>query len=248
MRVLEYDCASASSNLAFDEALLECVNAGRSTGAFRVWRLARPAVILGIGSAISAECDAEECRRRRVEVRRRGSGGAAVLVGPGDLCATLVAAYGEVPKEFRSIGGAHRLLGGMIASALGDMGIDAQCVGTSDVAVGELKIAGLSQSRKRTAFLVHASILVEPDMNLMQAVLPHPPSEPDYRGGRAHREFLTCLDEAAGGGGRAGEFAWLLKRNSGAKMNAEAASAAEIDLARELEINRYLDDEWTERR
>ncbi len=247
MRVLEYDCASASSNLAFDEALLGCVNAGRSASAFRVWKLARPAVILGIGSSVSVECDLDECRRRRVEVRRRGSGGAAVLIGPSDLCATVVAAYDEVPREFRTIGGAHRLLGGIITSALDDMGADAQCAGTSDVAVGELKIAGLSQSRKRKAFLVHASILVDPDMDMMQAVLPHPPSEPDYRGGRNHREFLTSLDEAAGPG-RAGELTWLLKRHSGAKMKEEAAAKVEIDLAHELEINKYLSDEWTERR
>ena len=174
MRLLRFETTSAAANLSLDEALLLRVNWGLSSSAFRSWRTSRSTVVLGVGSEAAAECDIEECRRRGVKICRRSSGGAAVLLEAGALCATLVAPYDELRPEFRTIGGAHRLLGGILVRALGRLGVEAHCAGTSDVAAGELKLAGLSQSRKRRAVMIHASVLVDPDMDLMDAALPHP--------------------------------------------------------------------------
>jgi lipoate-protein ligase A len=65
--------------------------------------------------------------------------------------------------------------------------------GTSDVAVGDRKISGNAQARRWKALLVHGTLLVDFDYELAEAVLKHPPREPAYRRGRAHRDFLVTL-------------------------------------------------------
>jgi len=247
MRLLCFESGSVAANLALDEALLMAVNDGRSPATFRTWSPWAPAVVLGIGSELGRECDIERCRLRRVEIRRRCSGGASVLLERGGLCASLVAPFEELREEFRTIAGAHTLLGRAIVDALDRLGIEARCAGISDVAVGDLKLAGLSQSRKRRALLVHASVLVNPDMELMSDLLSHPPEEPDYRRRRSHPEFLTSLDEVLGPGRMHG-FARALADCSGARRKSEEPSASEVSLAAELELGKYLNPDWTARR
>jgi lipoate-protein ligase A len=43
-----------------------------------------------------------------------------------------------------------------------------------------------------------ASLLVKPDVSLVERYLRHPPREPEYRRGRSHREFMGALGAAAG--------------------------------------------------
>ena len=81
----------------------------------------------------------------------------------------------------------------------------------------------------------------------MDAVLRSPPSQPQYRRGRSHREFLTSLGELAGDG-RARDLERALAVASGAKRKPEAPDARETSLAGELELGKYLNDEWTMRR
>jgi lipoate-protein ligase A len=61
------------------------------------------------------------------------------------------------------------------------------------VAVGDRKISGNAQARRWKALLVHGTLLVDFDYELAEAVLKHPPREPAYRRGRAHRDFLVTL-------------------------------------------------------
>jgi lipoate-protein ligase A len=61
------------------------------------------------------------------------------------------------------------------------------------VAIGDLKISGNAQARKWRAVLLHGTLLVDADVELMEAVLRHPRKEPEYRRGRAHRDFVVTL-------------------------------------------------------
>jgi hypothetical protein len=44
---------------------------------------------------------------------------------------------------------------------------------------------------KKRAVLYHGTFLDAFDLSLIDSLLPHPPREPDYRGSRPHRDFLT---------------------------------------------------------
>jgi lipoate-protein ligase A len=43
-----------------------------------------------------------------------------------------------------------------------------------------------------------ASIMVNPDLEAIDAYLAHPSREPEYREGRGHRDFVVGLEELAG--------------------------------------------------
>lgn len=68
--------------------------------------------------------------------------------------------------------------------------------GISDIALGEKKIAGTALYRNRDVVFYHAVINVSGEVELISRYLKQPPREPDYRGGRSHRDFVTSLVEA----------------------------------------------------
>ena len=64
---------------------------------------------------------------------------------------------------------------------------------TSAESVRWRKFSGNAQRRKRRALLFHGSFLLDLDLGLLGQVLAHPSKEPDYRGQRAHTDFLANL-------------------------------------------------------
>lgn len=188
-----------------DEDLLAAVRAG-SPFAFRCYPCAITAVVLGRGSRIELEADAAACRARGVPLLRRRGGGCAVLLDPGSVIASSAfrqPGIGGVPAAF------SRALDWLLAglAAMGLTGLSRQ--GVSDLAKDGRKVAGTCLYRSKDLVYFSASLLVRPDLDLVEACLPHPPREPAWRAGRSHREFMSA---GLGGGLDAAAFAAQLSR------------------------------------
>jgi lipoate-protein ligase A len=69
----------------------------------------------------------------------------------------------------------------------------------SDLALGEHKVGGACLYRPRGVALYSATLLVEPQLDLMERYLAHPPREPAYRHGRSHADFVGRLGDLPGG-------------------------------------------------
>lgn len=65
--------------------------------------------------------------------------------------------------------------------------------GTSDLCLGERKIAGSSLRLWQGRVLFQVAVLVEADIALLERYLRMPSRQPAYRRGRSHREFVTTL-------------------------------------------------------
>lgn len=179
---------SVAENLAIDEEMTRAAAAdGRLT--LRLWWGGAPTVVLGSSEKPEQVADLEACRRLGVELIRRSTGGGTVLQTPEVLNYSLTGPATGMPNMKTLFALGARLLIG----ALAHLGVEATARGISDVAVDERKISGNAMAKRWGGLLLHGTLLLDLDLEMVDACLQHPPREPDYRGRRSHREFLTTL-------------------------------------------------------
>ena len=130
--------------------------------------------------------------RDGVAVRQRRGGGGTVVLSPG-MVITVVVGRRKRDDVIRDIFG--RVHEGIIRVCAELKLPTPQHRGLSDLAVGERKILGSSLYLSQRPFLYYyqSSLMVDPDMSLLDRYLKHPPREPDYRKGRSHTLFCTSL-------------------------------------------------------
>jgi lipoate-protein ligase A len=235
MHFLELTLPTLAENLALDEALLlEAETSGMLV--LRVWSWPYYAVVLGAGGKIADEVDEAACAADQVPVARRGSGGGAVLLGPGCLLYSLVL---PCTGACRDINGSHRHVLGETASALADLAPGITHEGTSDLACAGRKFSGNAQQRKRTHFLHHGTLLFAFDVTRVARYLREPARRPAYRGDRDHRKFLMNLPADEHDLVRRLRARWQALTLLGAWPHARV---------RELVEKQYRLEEWTRRR
>ena len=152
-----------------------------------IWESAEPAVVLPRHGEPALWACRSACAARGVPLLRRGSGGGAVVLGPGCLNFALVLSLDRRPW----LADVERSYAWVLGRLAGVLAIDGVAKRSTDLAVRERKFAGHAQRRVRGALLHHGVLLYDFDLALIDALLPEPPRRPAWRGRRTHREFLT---------------------------------------------------------
>lgn len=188
VEVLSGQAPEAVREIEGDFAMLE---SGRA--AVRVWACDAPAVVLGASRDAAAEVHAGDCERLGVAVLRRASGGGTVMIGRGTVQYAFV-----LPSEehgSRSLESVKRFCNGLVREALEAAGAVATLESDAwgDLKCGDVKVGGVALARRRHATLLHGTLLIDADLELVASVLGHPAREPDYRRRRPHRDFLMNL-------------------------------------------------------
>ena len=192
MRLLDLSFESPAENLACDEALLEELDEGIGTPTLRFWESPVHFVVLGYSNRIDAEVNRAECARRGIPILRRSSGGGTVLQGPGCLNYNLTL---PIADETASITATNNFVMQRHRDAMTALlGREVQIQGCTDLTIGPRKFSGNAQRRKSRALVFHGCFLLNFDLEVIEAALSHPPKEPEYRGRRSHRDFLTNLE------------------------------------------------------
>lgn len=174
---------------ALDEDLVAAA-AGDGGPQVRVWEPPELAVVLGRSNRAEQEVREAACVADGVPILRRLGGGGAVLLGPGSLVVSLAR------REERPFGlDRHmaRCVGFLAAALQATTGVRCRPRGTGDLCCGDRKVLGSSLFRGKKVLFYQASILVTLDIGLIDRYLLHPTREPEYRGRRPHRDFLTTL-------------------------------------------------------
>lgn len=184
---------SAAENLACDEALLDLCEGGLAGEILRVWEPPNYFVVLGYGNKAASEVNLAYCRQNTIAVHRRCSGGGTVLQGPGSLNYSLILRIDQ-SGPCRTISGANEFVMQTHQTALAALlKAPVEVAGCTDLVVGGLKFSGNAQRRKKDFLLFHGSFLLHFDVGLMERALPVPASQPAYRFGRSHSDFLMNL-------------------------------------------------------
>ncbi len=178
--------------MALDELLLHKAETGGIGETLRLWTPDEYFIAAGRASTISQDCFMERCRRERIKIIRRISGGGTVLQGPGCLNYSLVLAY-ESDGKYRLIRTSYLAILERVAGLLRDRGLAAEFFPVSDLAIDGKKISGNAQARKRSYLLHHGTFMVDFDIDRISGLLRHPASEPEYRKGRPHRDFVRNI-------------------------------------------------------
>jgi lipoate---protein ligase len=188
LEVLVSPTRTVAENLDEDEARTKAAAVdGKLT--LRLWWGSWPTIVLGRSEKPEQVVDPEVCRRLGVEVLHRASGGGTVLQAPGVLNYSLTAPAPGLPNIRAVFSVGARLLVG----ALAKLGVEAEARGTSDVAIGDRKISGNAMAKRWGGLLLHGTLLLDLDLDMVEACLLHPPREPEYRAGRRHRDFIATL-------------------------------------------------------
>ncbi len=183
-----------------DDLVAEARATGRAL--CRVYQPEEVAVVVGRGGRPARELQLAAIAADGVPVYRRPGGGGAVVLDPGNLVVVLALPL----PGLGDITGAFRLASDLVIRALADCGVTGVTQrGVSDLALGDHKLGGSCLHRQRGLVHYSTTLLVEPDLALLERYLQHPPREPDYRAGRPHGAFVTTLRQA-GWAGSPGEL------------------------------------------
>ena len=184
-------------NLARDEALAAC-NAGEPT--VRLWR-SDLSVVLGRAQVAEAEADMAACADLGIPVLRRFTGGGAVFHDPGNLNVSVVVARDDEMVTSRSghgLAGIYSLVLEPIAAAVRSLAAGTGSAVTADeraIWIGEGKVSGMAAWLGARTVLVHATLIVDSDLDLLERALAGPgaPGNALWEHTKSRRVRVTSL-------------------------------------------------------
>jgi lipoate-protein ligase A len=236
MQILDLMLPSPAENLAADEALLDCCEAGHGNETLLFWEPRETFVVVGYANKIATEVNIAACAAKKIPVFRRCSGGGTVVQIPGGLNYSLILRISENGPT-RSISSANKFImeknRAAVETLLPEFKISVR--GHTDLCLGDLKFAGNSQRRRKNFLLFHGTLLLNCDLALVGEFLRMPSRQPDYRQSRSHGEFLTNLKLSAD------KVKAALKKSWNATEELKDFPKLEI---RKLAAQKYSTDEW----
>jgi len=154
--------------MAIDEAILECHSEGLVWDTLHFYIRSSPVVSLGYFQKVSESIDLAECNRRGVHVIRRRSGGSSIYTDPGQLIYGLVVSGSELPPTTDR---SFEVVCSALSRAIARFGVEASYRPVNDIEVGGRKVSGSAQLRKKGSVLQHGTVLLDTDLEAMDAVL-----------------------------------------------------------------------------
>jgi lipoate---protein ligase len=225
-----------SEGLALDEALVRCTP---ERPQLAIWRT-RPAVIVGRFQRPDWEVEPEACRAAGARIWRRFSGGGAVYLDEGVVCATLILRSSD-PAVTAGIPAMYQPFLRGVAAACRGLGVDAS-VEERTVRVGDRKVTGIAAHRGRLVTMVHGTLLVDADLAALRACLAGPRGG-DLQG--APQPTMSRPDHVTNIGGPVDRAEAAVAEAFGVDpATATAPSAGVAARASALQRERYLDRSW----
>lgn len=153
-----------------------------------LWRVP-PTVIVGRNQDMESEADISFCRDNGISIYRRKSGGGCVYADSGNLMVSAV------------VGGTDRMFVfsrfiSQLALCLRKAGFDAWPSGRNDITVDGRKVSGSAFYSTGFRNIIHATLLCNVDLDMMQHALTPPPGKLSSKGISSVRQRVANLSES----------------------------------------------------
>ncbi|MDD5675784.1 MAG: hypothetical protein PHC61_16560 [Chitinivibrionales bacterium] len=168
------------------------VGAGKPKPNVHAYEQTETEVVCGPSCKPDREIFLDNCKADGVLVRMRRGGGGVVVLMPGVAVIVIVG----LRRSDEAIKDLHRRIHRPLIAILDPAGqIGIRQDGVSDLCIGDQKILGSSLYLGNDPFYFYyqSSLLVNPDLKLIDRYCRHPLREPAYRSGRPHADFCTTL-------------------------------------------------------
>jgi len=156
-------------NVALEEAIMKCVGKKAAPCTLRFWRNSK-AVIIGSFQCPELEVDMEICREKQIPIIRRVTGGGAVYHDEGTLNYSLFTSKSHRLFSLNYLSLFESVNVGVV-KAFHSLGLRGASLFCNAIVVGDKKIAELAGAVKDGAILIHGSLLINSDLNLLSEVL-----------------------------------------------------------------------------
>ena len=174
-------------SLAFYLAMEEFVAREVEDEAFFVWRV-EPTVIYGRNQVLENEVNLEYCRKHKVDVVKRKSGGGCVYSDQGNIMISYVSRRGDVSEVFDRYMTA-------LSEALKKLGVPAEKSGRNDVLVEGRKVSGNAFHQLPDRSIVHGTLLYSTDLEALTEAIRPPVEKLQRHGVESVRQRVMNLSE-----------------------------------------------------
>ena len=239
------------TNLAREEAIARHVGAdvAARTPLLRLWRNA-PCAVVGRFQIAGAEVDEAAAAALGAPVLRRFTGGGTVWHDPGNLNVSVVIrpedALLVADPSLRRLPGLYRLVLAPLAAAVRSLGVAAEMTERDIVAPGG-KLSGVAAWIGGRALLVHATLLVDADLDALARVCngPGAPGDPRWERTRSRRVGVTSVARELGAPPTVADVEAAVLRSFGVDAALRTAlSSAELVATKRLLADRYAVPAW----
>lgn len=223
-------------NLALEEHLLRNV---QSTEPMLLFYINEPSVIIGRNQNTIEEIDPKYVDRRAIHVVRRLSGGGAVYHDLGNLNFSFITPGREDLHNFAQFTSP-------VIQVLGELGVDAELRGKSDIFAAGKKISGNAQYATAGRMFSHGTLLFDTDIREMLRALNPRLTKIESNAVQSVRNFVTNIRELSPSDMNVAELKQALLRGIFGTDDVPTYQLGDSDWEkiREISANRYGTWEW----
>lgn len=194
-RLLDSGLRRAAENIAFNKALLESHQSGRSPNTLRFLRFT-PSALVGFHQDVGQELRVDYCREHDIEIQRRITGGGAIYFDPSQI-------GWELYLDKQVLGTADmdaiaRRICEAAARGISALGVDARFRPRNDIEVDGRKISGTGGASDGDSILYQGTLLIDFDIERMLRVLRIPAEKLSDKAIATARERVVNLKELLG--------------------------------------------------
>jgi len=235
-RLIDTDLDDPFFVTAADDALLQTYNPTHPINTIHLYRRNTPTISMGRSRQVHQDINREIAQQYNVTIIRRTTGGGTIFTDPGCLIYSII----YQPKQ-----GSSQTVFTHVCSCLITMfqqcGLSPEFKAPNDILIHGRKISGSAQRHHKNCVLIHGTILVSTNVQLMQQVLNLP-----------HTKSVTTMEQELHNPPTIQEVKHeLLKvfeQEFQETLTADTFSRKELEVINHLIKQRYKQEAWTHAR